>query len=281
MKFTHYLFPIFFFLIHISCSDDDTDITIIDEIESLKKVQEITNDTHTIELYTDTGHFSTGYNDISLRIKNNSDNTYIENASLTWNPVMTMPTMKHSCPKSTISKVPGKNTLYNGYIIYQMTHMDMSGWTLNISYTINDSSYEAKAPLLVGQSNRQNVTTITGSDDTKYIIALIAPSVPKIAVNDVKIGVYTMEDAFSFPVVKNYSIALDPRMPSMGNHSSPNNEDLTYSDIDTMYHGRLSLTMSGYWVLNLKLINDQGMLLKGEDITTDHLQSSLYLEIEF
>ncbi|MFC5048890.1 hypothetical protein [Aquimarina hainanensis] len=85
--------------------------------------------------------------------------------------VMTMPTMKHSCQNLPFPRFQEKNTLYNGYIIYQMTHMDMSGWTLNISYTINDNSYEAKAPLLVGQSNRQNVTTITGSDDTKYIIA--------------------------------------------------------------------------------------------------------------
>ena len=136
--------------------------------------------------------------------------------------------------------------------------------------------------LLVASSNISYDTTKSlnvnlGVSDGQYTFTKAF----QIAVNDVKIGVYTMEDAFSFPVVKNYSIALDPRMPSMGNHSSPNNEDLTYSDIDTMYHGRLSLTMSGYWVLNLKLINDQGMLLKGEDITTDHLQSSLYLEIEF
>jgi hypothetical protein len=48
-----------------------------------------------------------------------------------------------------------------------------------------------------------------------------------------------------------------------------------------MYHGDLSLTMTGYWVLNLKLLNDQDDLLKGEDVTEENIQSSLYLELEF
>ena len=70
-------------------------------------------------------------------------------------------------------------------------------------------------------------------------------------------------------------------MPSMGNHSSPNNTDLTYSVLDNMYHGNLSLTMTGYWVLNLKLMDADNTLLKGEDVTPTNLQSSLYLELEF
>ena len=44
-------------------------------------------------------------------------------------------------------------------------------------------------------------------------------------------------------MVENYSIALDPRMPGMANHSSPNNEDLTYDGNAHMYTGKLSLTV--------------------------------------
>ena len=67
----------------------------------------------------------------------------------------------------------------------------------------------------------------------------------------------------------------------MGNQSSPNNTDLSYNDEDYMYYGDLSLTMTGYWVLNLKLINDQDAILKGEDVTETNEKSSLYLELEF
>jgi hypothetical protein len=120
-----------------------------------------------------------------------------------------------------------------------------------------------------------------GTDGSRYIIALIEPKTPKIAINNMTVGLYKMETMMSFPVVENYKITLDPRMPGMGNHSSPNNTDLTFKAEDAMYHGNLSLTMTGYWVLNLKLLNTQNDVLKGEDITTEITQSSLYLEIEF
>ena len=88
-----------------------------------------------------------------------------------------------------------------------------------------------------------------------------------------------MESMISFPIVENYTIMLDPRMPGMGNHTSPNNTDLSFEN--SIYNGDLSLTMTGYWVLNLKLMNNENVLLKGEDVTEEHIQSSLYLELEF
>jgi len=39
--------------------------------------------------------------------------------------------------------------------------------------------------------------------------------------------------------------------------------------------------MTGYWVLNLKLMDANDTLLKGEDVTDVNPQSSLYLELEF
>ncbi|GGX17803.1 hypothetical protein [Aquimarina muelleri] len=277
-----YILPVVFLTFFISCSsDDDNDTTSLNEIENLIKVKDITNDTHTIEIYTQNGKFYTGYNNISIRIKDNVEKKYIESATISWSPMMQMETMKHSCPKSEVSKVSDKNTVYNGFIIYQMTGMNNTGWSLKITYIIDNQEYEAEDTIMVMQSDKQNVTTIMGSDDVKYILALLEPSTPKIAVNDIIIGLYKMENIMKFPVVENYTIALDPRMPSMGNHSSPNNQDLTYSIKEQIYNGKLSLTMSGYWMLNLKLINDKGLVLKGEDITDSNTQSSLYLEIEF
>ena len=263
------------------CSSDDNENPPVNEVEGLVKIQDITNNTHTIELYTVAGMFKTGYNAVSLRIKDNSTNNYVENASITWMPVMQMPTMQHSCPFSVIEKGVGKQTVYEGYIIYQMTNTDGTGWTLNIDYTIDGMAYTASESIAVMQNENQNVTSFMGSDNSRYIISLIQPNDPIIGINDLMLGVYKMESMMSFPTVADYTIALDPRMPGMGNHSSPNNTDLNYSLSDHMYHGDLSLTMTGYWVLNLKLINAQEDLIKGEDVTTTNEQSSLYLELEF
>ncbi len=281
MKFRYILPILLITLFTISCSTDDNEAPIINEIEGLIKIQDITNTTHTIELFNTTGDFRTGYNNVSIRIKEKASSSYIKNASISWIPMMQMPSMQHSCPKSEITKSVGKETVYEGFVIYQMTNTDGSGWSLTVNYTIDGTDYTASSDIVVLQSEKQNTTSFMGSDDSRYIIALIEPNEPKIAINDLKVGLFKMKNMMTFPVVEDYTITLDPRMPGMGNHSSPNNTDLSYNAEDHMYHGDLSLTMTGYWVLNLKLINDHSEVLKGEDVTEDHTKSSLYLELEF
>ncbi len=281
MKFRYILPILLIILFTISCSTDDNEAPIINEIEDLIKIQDITNTTHTIELFNTTGDFRTGYNNVSIRIKEKASSSYIKNASISWIPMMQMPSMQHSCPKSEITKSVGKETVYEGFVIYQMTNTDGSGWSLTVNYTIDGTDYTASSDIVVLQSEKQNTTSFMGSDDSRYIIALIEPNEPKIAINDLKVGLFKMKNMMTFPVVEDYTITLDPRMPGMGNHSSPNNTDLSYNAEDHMYHGDLSLTMTGYWVLNLKLINDHSEVLKGEDVTEDHTKSSLYLELEF
>jgi hypothetical protein len=196
-------------------------------------------------------------------------------------PMMQMPTMQHSCPKSAISKVEGKNTVYSGFIIYQMTNTDSTGWSLTIEYIIDGIDYTVTETINVMQYENQNVTSFMASDNSRYILALIEPENPSIATNTMKVGLFKMQNMMLFPVVENYTIALDPRMPGMGNHSSPNNTDLTFNSTDNLYYGDLSLTMTGYWKLNLKLINTSDEVLKGEDVTEENEASSLYLELEF
>ncbi|MFD2823997.1 hypothetical protein ACFS5M_09965 [Lacinutrix iliipiscaria] len=278
-----YILPILFLaLISTACSEDNDDGgQEVNEVEGLLKIQEISNDTHTIELFNEAGMFKTGYNAISIRIKDLATDSFVENASISWMPMMQMPTMEHSCPNSNIVKALGKSTVYEGYIVYQMTNTDGSGWSLTLNYTIDDIDYFATESITVIRNEDQNVTSFMASDDHNYVLALVEPKNPIIGINDLKVGLFKMENMMSFPEVEDHTIMLDPRMPGMGNHTSPNNTDLSYNIADNMYHGDLSLTMTGYWVLNLKLMNAADELLKGEDVTEDNIQSSLYLELEF
>lgn len=75
-----------------------------------------------------------------------------------------------------------------------------------------------------------------------------------------------MENMISFSIVKNYQIIVDPRIPSIGNHSLPNNHDLKYDPATKMYNGKLSLTMTGYWKINMKIMDENGEVLKDETI---------------
>lgn len=281
MKLFKYILPAIFAVLFIACSNDDNEIAPINEIQDLMKVQEISNETHIIEVYTKSGRLVQGYNDITIRIKDKSTQTFIENASFTWKPVMHMATMTHSCPKSDLVKVADMQTVYNGYIVFQMAENETEKWDLTFNYTVNGNAYEAVAIISVPASNKKTVTSIMGVDGVRYVLALIEPQNPEVKINDMRIGLYKMENMMSFPVVENYKINLDPRMPSMGNHSSPNNQDLVYNAITKMYDGKLSLTMTGYWKLNLMLRNQNNEILKGEAVTDVNEASTLFLELEF
>lgn len=280
MKTITYIFFIILTGFMVSCSDDDNN-TEVDELAGLLKVQEFTNDTHVMEAYTKSGKFIQGYNDITLRIKDKTTGKYIDNAQISWMPVMHMMSMNHSCPKSAVIKVAEAKTTFNGYIVFQMPENDMEFWDLTMDYNIGGMNYTVKDDISVPASGKQVVTSFMASDGKRYIVALIEPSDPKVAVNDMRVGVYTMENMMSFPVVKNFRLDLDPRMPGMGNHSSPNNQNLVFNSAENVYDGKLSLTMTGYWKLNLILRNEGGTVMKGEPVTETNESSTLFLEIEF
>ena len=120
-----------------------------------------------------------------------------------------------------------------------------------------------------------------GIDNVKYIVAYVEPKTPKVATNDMVLGVWKMQDMNNFPVVDGYTVKIDPRMPSMGNHSSPKNVNATQTAAGQLYNGKLSLTMTGYWKINLQLAKADGTILKGEEITDQTQSSSIFFEIEF
>jgi hypothetical protein len=283
MKILKYTALLFFVITLFSCSSDDDSTPEIptDETSGLQKIQEITNDTHTIELYSAIGSLVQGYNHISLRIKDTKTNTYITDAKIEWTPLMHMKMMEHSCPKSVVTKVSDKKTLYEGDLIFQMAQNETEYWDLSFTYTINTISYTATSKISVPASAKRTISSFKGTDGTSYVIAYIAPTSPKVAVNDMTVAIYKMQDMMTFSTVDNYKVKIDPRMPSMANHGSPNNTDLLQNTVDGFYTGKLSLTMTGYWKINLQVLNAYDEVLKGEPVSTENTASSLYFEIEF
>ena len=278
MKFLRIL-PLVLLTIMTSCTNNDE--PTVDELDGLTKFKEISNTTHTIELYKHMSGLEQGYNEIALKIKDKTTNQYVKDATISWMPVMHMAMMNHSCPKSPVTKVSTDGLVYEGYIVFQMAQNATEYWDLKIDYTINGAAYSMTSVIDVPASTKQKVTTFTGSDNVRYIVAYVDPHHPKVGINDMVVGVWKMQDMMNFPVVDNYKLKIDPRMPSMGNHSSPNNVDATQALAGDLYNGKLSLTMTGYWKINLQLLNASGTVLKGETITDAVPASSIYFEIEF
>ena len=136
---------------------------------------------------------------------------------------MHMTSMSHSCPKSALSPSVSQPNMYTGYIVFTMAQNASEYWDLKVDYTINGTQYTATTVLDVPATSKRVVTSFKGSDNVKYVMAYIDPKNPKIATNDLTIGLWKMQDMMNFSVVDGYTVKIDPRMPSMGNHSSPNN----------------------------------------------------------
>jgi hypothetical protein len=280
MKFIR-AFTIFCLAILTSCSTDSDEITPVNEVADLVKIQTMENDTHLVELYSIDGQLEQGYNKISLRIKNKIGQEFLNDATIEWKPIMHMEATQHSCPVSEVTKTPGTESLYEGFIVFQMAENQTEYWTLTLNYAINGVDYTVTETINVPASIGRRVTVFTGTDDVKYILVLIDPSEPKVATNDMSVGVFKIENMMTFPIVNSYKVKIDPRMPSMGNHSSPNNVDLTQSSANKFYQGKLNLTMTGYWKINLQLENALGEMVKGEPVSDTNEASSIFLELEF
>lgn len=195
-----------------------------------------------------------------------------------------------------------RNKYFAGYSVFTNESTTADSWKLYVSFTADNQKFDISKDVLVEkQSNKNlNMTTFTGKDDEQYVIALVSPQKPTVSENKLTAGIYkynkptlsagTFPDPaqFSYSEVSGYTLKLDPRMPepSMGNHSSPNNKDLTQEN-DGLYHGVVNYTMTGNWTLNLIMMNQNGLIIKGTVVPTDFtpgvegVKSELYIDTLF
>lgn len=280
MKTLNYILALFIFsIVFIGCSSDDSEI-VPNTLENVNKLYEFSEADHDIEIYSEKENLEVGYNEIYIRFK--KDDAYLTNVEPTWTPIMNMEMMQHSAPYSALSNAEDPE-IYKGNIVFQMPENELEYWELKLTYNLNGEVLEKNYKISVKSASNdlKKVQVFKGNDQAKYVLAYINPKKPEVATNDFEATLYKMESMMSFQPVKDYSIELDPRMPGMGNHSSTNNKTLIYNNTTELYEGKLSLTMTGYWKINLKLINNEGTVIKGEDVSEENLESSLYFEVEF
>lgn len=291
-----------------SCTIDKTDYgaetsTYVTEYFEFKEVTSLNKENYTISLETLNGTFYKGYNEIRLKITNNKTKEKISTSEVTFLPILTNSGQsKTSCPHESILEYNATNQFYSGYSVFTNESNTNSSWKLYISFTVDNTLYSIDQDITIKkQSNKNlNMTEFTGNDGEYYYIALVAPQKPRIAENELVAGIYkynqpnglagTFPDPtqYSFSKVDDFTLQLDPRMPepSMGNHSSPNNKDLTQRD-NGFYYGIVNYTMTGNWTLNFIMLNQKEETVKGTEVSTDFTpgaegaKSNLYIDILF
>ena len=286
------LFVVLLSLVVISCDKNNDDpATQPDPTEGLTKIQEFSapDSPYTVTLYNEAGRLQLGYTKVYFAVTD-GDGNFIDNATLSAFPEMDMGMHKHSTPRSGITKVEGK-ALYEAYYSFLMYSGQGDGtWYYDLEYTVGDVSHGFTDVVIQldnvfrpdGETPRrviQSVTAVDGSDK-RYVVTLVAPQQPKVGANDITAYIHEGTNP-DFPAVANFKLKLDPRMPGMDNHSSPNNADLTWDAVNHIYKGTVNFSMDGYWKLNLILENGAGATLYGNPVSDSVTASSLYFEVEF
>ena len=290
MKLTKKYKSIFFVIVGLtilltSCNKDDINgITPAAEVVGLQKIDSLIKGNYTFYVYKkDAGNLVVGYNEVYIQLKNNTTDKYVEDATLSWKPLMYMTSMSHACPYSTITKVADKKTLYKGYFIFIMASNNTEYWEITYNYTSSKDTLAqvTNRPTVVQSTGRVRYKSFKGVDNTSYFLALVDPTTPKVGTNDITAYLYKKVDMVTFTPVQNYTVEIDPRMPDMDNHTSPSNVNLTYDSTTGLYKGKLNLTMTGYWKISLIVRDASNTIQKGESITGTTTASSIYFELEF
>lgn len=290
---------IFFAVLFIavtSCSKDKTNYDIDTDIPDKPEFSEATVLTATgykISIETFNGSFYRGYNEVRLTVSDLKTGLKASLDELTLTPIMKgIDNVEDSCPHHLELVREGDKVYYSGYIVFtEESKEEEAVWKLHLSFKSNGELVvvDEKEIGVKKQDNKNlGMVSFIGNDDEQYYIALVSPHRPKVAENTLVAGLFKLADASqkTYVELKNYTLLLDPRMPdrSMGNHSSPNNKDLTQRK-DGLYQGVVNYTMKGNWTLNFMLLNDKDEVIKGTKVPMEHTpgvvgeKSELYIDV--
>lgn len=244
-----------FFL--ISCKKDNV---IPDEkpIEKIKLGEAVTSKNEKLILWSDAS-LTTGFHKLYLSVTD-AGNKNIPNATVDFQPLMDMGSMKHSSPVEQ----PAYNStsaLYEGAVVFTMpsgTHT----WMVNVM--VNGEIHTIH--VIIPDAKTKLVGSYVGTDGNKYVVALIPPVKWEVGMNNLEILI-SKNQMMSFPPVDDFKISFNPEMPSMG-HGSPNNVS-PVSTGNGRYKGKVNYTMTGDWRLHFKLSKNDVVIV--EDAAIDIL----------
>lgn len=206
-----------------------------------------------VNLYSSDSIYSQ-YTKLYVEVRDSVSNDVVDDAHVELSPMMDMGTMQHAAPFENPSSTDAVNGLFPCAVVFQMPG-DM-GWTLDIHVHNHHSGAEGEAsfPLVVKNPSPTRTIVMTPlNGDPRLIISYVQPTSPKVGINDFELSLHYMESMMSFPARTDYTVMIEPEMPSMG-HGSPNNVDPTH-DANGHYKGQVNFTMTGLWRINLTIMN--------------------------
>ncbi len=198
--------------------------------------------------------FETGYNEVYVALYDSSDGSKLNTGHFDVEPMMDMGMMEHSCPVENTEDTMTTNGYFKSVVYFSMAGT-ASQWRLDFSFHNhkNEKYGEGSLGAEVKASSPSKFKTTTLSLDSNKVLFLsfVEPSKPVVGINNLEIVLHHKKTSMVYVPVENYTIEIEPNMPSMG-HGSPNNVNPTHQS-KGHYIGKVNYTMTGLWQIKLKI----------------------------
>lgn len=206
----------------------------------------------------------TGYNEIYVALYDSVDGSKLNAGRFNVLPMMDMGTMKHSAPVENTTDSATTNGYFKSGVIFSMPGT-ASQWWLDLSFTNakNKRSGTGKFNLAVKSSSPSKLksTVVAADNNSSIFISFVNPVKPVVGINDFEVVLNKKKNMMEYMPIDDYTIEIEPTMPSMG-HGSPNNVNPVLTS-QGHYKGKVNFTMSGLWRISLKLYKN-GTLVSGD-----------------
>ena len=274
----------------IDCCSAEEALQVYKFIQTVKIIPDLSTEIdgkYNVYAYSKTGSFHVGYNDIYFVVTKKKNGNYVKNfefSGITPHMLMVKMNMKHSTPVSAGVESFNDNYLAvkHGWISFVMATSDAGSWTLKYDYSILGSTgttSEAAITVDALPAGQEWFKSFKAGENT-YYVSLVNPTDWKTGKNAITAYVSKKNTPATTPyglAQEQFSVEIDPRMPDMGNHTSPDNVALSLQG-DGSYQGTVNLTMTGRWRIHLTVKDNQGNVVAGGD-DLDEGYSSLYFDV--
>jgi hypothetical protein len=274
----------------IDCCSAEEALQVYKFLQTVKNIPELStviDDKYNVFAYSRTGTFHAGYNEIYFVATKKKNGNYIKNfdvTDLTPLMLMTKMNMQHSTPTGVGAKSFNNDYLAvkRSWVSFIMSSSDAGSWTLSYNVSVLGANGGIGATDITVDALPQGQQWVKSfkAGDQNYYVSLVNPSDWKTGSNAISAYISKKNSPATTPyglAEEQFVVEIDPRMPDMGNHTSPDNVALT-RQTDGSYQGSVNLTMTGLWRIHFTVKDAQGNVVAGGDDLSDGY-SSLYWDV--
>ena len=265
----------------VDCCSAEEALQVYKFIQTVRIIPELSttvDDKYDVWAYSKTGTLHKGYNDLYFVVTKKKTGNYVKFFDIkNITPLMHMVKMDmwHSTPVGSTFEVfdTTRPAVKQGWVSLLMNTSDAGSWQFSYDIEVLGSKGGVQKQAIKvdalpdGQDWLKNFKI---GDDT-YFLSLVNPSDWKTGKNTIQAYVSKKSNPITTPyalATETFTIEIDPRMPDMGNHTSPNNTSLT-KQADGSYSGTINLTMTGLWRIHLTVKDADGNIVAGgEELST-------------